>query len=82
MIDVPADKIWAGDLFQDQSGAVYVVRAVILEPSVTMTRVLSKDGNPCTGSPQNLTGGCSGLMWRGFRRISSKAETLTKGDGE
>lgn len=78
MIEVPADKIWVGDLFQDSTGAVYVVRSVILEPSVTMTRVLSKDGNPCTGTPQIMTGACSGLMWRGFRRISSKTEALTK----
>ena len=61
-----------GDLFQDASGAVYVVRGVIHEPSITMERVLSKDGNPCTGKPQTITGGVSGLMWNGFTILRAK----------
>ena len=61
--------IGPGDLFEDASGAVYVVRGVIMEPSITMERVLAPTGNPIGGQLERLHGGCSGLMWNGFTRI-------------
>jgi hypothetical protein len=60
-----------GDVYADAEGRLWRVTAICQEPSVEVEAVedLSPDGKPLRRS-----GGVSGLMWQGFRRVWRHSE--------
>lgn len=66
-----------GDVFQDERGNLYVVRAWCAQPTVSMELIFNGPScevpsvNERVDAKATLHGGVSGLMWDGFTKVAS-----------
>jgi len=66
-----------GDLYTDESGKLWRVVGLCREPTVHVQEVESLTPD----SPVKQSGGVSGLMWQGFKRIHRPEKQKPKTDG-
>jgi hypothetical protein len=58
-----------GDIYVDEHGKLWRVVGIVGEPSVIVDEIETRSPD----SPVQRTGGVSGLMWNGFKRIHRPA---------
>lgn len=69
-----------GDVYADRYNKLWRVKYTCPEPTVSMEEIEPSRGGGLISSvmghqpPETKTGGVSGLMWEGFRRILTGAE--------
>lgn len=62
-----------GEIYEDKHGGRWLVTSGCREPTVTMQRIMPIWGdNPI--APSSQTGGVSGLIWDGFKKIADAPE--------
>lgn len=58
-----------GDIYVDSSDQLWRVVGICHQPTVIMERVEPLPGKPTCCAPNRMSGGVTGFMWNGFKRI-------------
>lgn len=67
---MPVHEAQPMDVYTDENGKLWRVVGIFGEPAVIVEEIESKSPE----SPVRMTGGVSGLMWNGFKRVVRYAD--------
>lgn len=74
-MSIPINDLNPGDVFQDPQGDLWVVRWICSEPMIGMQKIWDGPGQmlpPPAVAGHVREGGHTGLMWRGFIKITAR----------